>query len=108
MEYFTFQLSYFLHLQYETIVRTGTPREHCFPFDVWETKPKKIPQDCSVLFHNNSFGQTCHLTITKGLYSFDQYICPLDFVYRWLLARRLILPTWDEQIAGEMVIFRII
>jgi hypothetical protein len=41
MKYFTFQLSYFLHLQYETIVRTGTTREHCFPFDVWETKPKK-------------------------------------------------------------------
>ena len=41
MEYFTFQLSWFLNLQYETIVRTGATREHCFPFDVWETKPEK-------------------------------------------------------------------
>jgi len=31
MEYFTFLLSYFLHLQYNMIVQTGVTREHFYP-----------------------------------------------------------------------------
>ena len=81
MEYFTFQLSWFLNLQYETIVRTGATREHCFPFDVWETKPENYLK--RMLHETARQAQDCYIVLSIRHSRDEEFFS--SAAWRWFL-----------------------